>query len=300
MFKSRFTTLGRDIYPGREVKISCDIDVEHLHDGDLKDRYRLIYIKEGFGVFINGGNSQLITSPMILCLNESDVAEVRNSVGLTMDIMYFEPTCFERYVEFDSLEDWKSSLGDDLYFFRPFFDRSDGYIGACATNHYIGKRVSQLIALTNAELTEQRDHFWPCRSRSHFIELLLLTNSIYNEDEAYEKMYLGCMTEEISQVISWLHIHCNDKITMEDVTREFHTNKTTLNQKFKTVMGVTVMEYVINLRMQIVCSLLRKTYLSIKEIMERAGYRDDAHFLRSFKKYAGCTPSEYRSKYETS
>ena len=85
---------------------------------------------------------------------------------------------------------------------------------------------------------------------------------------------------------------------LEDITKQFNTNKTTLNQRFKAVMGVTVMEYVMNLRMQIACSLLRKTYLSVNEIMERAGYRDDAHFMRAFKKYAGCTPTEYRSRYE--
>lgn len=300
MEKSRYSTIGRELHTDYELKIFCVKEIDHLDNECLSERYRIVYIKEGFGVFRNGGNSQLVTSPMILCLNESDMVEVNNSVGLVMDIMYFEPTCFERYIEFDSLEDWKNQLGDDEYFFRPFFDRSDEYIGACDTNHYLGKRVSQLITLTDTELTEQNDHFWPCRSRSYFIELLLVANSIYNEDKAYEKMYLACMTDEISELISWLHIHYYDKITMEDITKEFHTNKTTLNKKFKSIMGKTVMEYVFTLRIQIVCSLLRKTYLSINEIMERTGYRDDAHFLRSFKKHTGCTPSEYRSKFDES
>lgn len=296
---SRYTTIGRDFHSGYELKLYCEIDVECLDNGCMNDRYRMVYIKEGFALFRNGSYSQLVTSPMILCLNESDDVELSNAVGLVMDIMYFEPTCYERYIEFKSLEAWISSLGDDEYFFRPFFDRSDRYIGACATNQFMGRRVSQLISLTDAELTKQDNHFWPCRSRSYFIELLLLANSIYNEDEEYEKMYLGCMTEEISELISWLHTHFHEKITMEDITKEFHTNRTTLNQKFKSIMGITVMDYVIKLRIQIACSLLSKTYLSINEIMERTGYRDDAHFLRSFRKYIGCTPSEYRDKFDT-
>ena len=293
----RYATIGRELHPGYVLRISCEKDIDRLKDEWLNDRYRIIYIKEGFCTFKNGESSQLVTSPAILCLNEADVVEISNSVSIKMDIMYFHPTCFERYIDFDSLKDWRNALGEDEYFFRAFFNRSDGFMGACATNHYLGNRISQLIALTDSELNKQSNHFWPCRSRSYFIELLLLANSIYNEDEAYEKMYLGCMTDEINKVISWLHTHCHDKITMEDVTKEFHTNKTTLNQKFKAVMGMTVMEYVINLRIQIVCSLLRKTYLSINEIMERAGYKDDAHFLRSFKKYIGCTPSDYRNQF---
>lgn len=297
MEESRYITIGREFHPGFKLKISCAQDVDNLANECMKDRYRIVYIKEGFGTYRNGDNSLLVTSPTILCLNESDVVEINNSVGLKMDIMYFDPICFERYIDYDSIEAWKSLLGEDSYFFRAFFERSDEYFGACATNHYLGNRVSQLIALTDAELNEQKDHFWPCRSRSYFIELLLVANSIYNEDESYEKMYLGCITDEISEVISWLHIHCQDKITMEDVIKQFHTNKTTLNNKFKAVMGITVMEYFFSLRIQIVCSLLRKTYLTINEIMERAGYRDDSHFIRSFKKHTGCTPSEYRSHF---
>ena len=106
------------------------------------------------------------------------------------------------------------------------------------------------------------------------------------------------MSDEIMDVLDWVHIHYLDKVVLEDITKQFHTNKTTLNQKFKAVMGITVMEYIISLRMQIACSLLRKTFLTVGEIMERSGYRDDAHFLRSFKKYAGCTPTEYRNQFE--
>lgn len=300
MYQTSLTTIGREIYPGLEVKISCVMGVDHLDYKCLNDRYRIIYVKEGHGVFRNGENMQFVTSPSILCINESDIIEINSAINLQMDIMYFEPSCFERYIEYDSIEDWKSSLKDDTYFFRAFFERNESYIGACQTNHYLGNRVSRLIELTDMGLKEQKDSLWPCRSRSYFIELLLLANSIYNEDEANEKIYLGQINDEIKNVISWLNINYMDKIRLETVTKQFHTNKTTLNRKFKSVMGITIMEYISSLRMQIACSLLRKTYLTINDIMERAGYKDDAHFLRSFKKYAGCTPSEYRSRFSNS
>ncbi len=263
----------------------------------LGERFRIVHIGEGCGVFRNGDSSQIVTSPTVLCLNERDEVEIQNTSGLRLDIMYFEPTCFERYVTFENLEVWKNQLNDDAWFFRPFFTRTGSFLGACATNQYLGNRVSKLIELTDAELREQRDESWPCRSRSYFIELLLLVNTIYNEDEAHEKIYFGKMSDEIREVINWLNSHYTEKTTMEAVTRQFHTNKTTLNQKFKAAMGITVMEYVGSLRIQTACSFLRKTYLSVNEIMERAGYRDDAHFLRSFRKHAGCTPSEYRNRF---
>lgn len=297
MEKRSFSTIGRVFYPGYELKISCDRDAAYLDKLELMDRFRIVYIKEGYGIFRNGDQSQLVTSPAVLCLNEKDDVELNHGLDLSMDIMIFEPSCFEPYVPFADLKAWKDSLQNDNWYFRPFFKRSETYIGVCSTNLYLGKRISQLIEKTEKELKTQRDDSWPCRSRSYLIELLILMNSIYDEDTDYENIYYGRMTDEIRELINWLHIHYLDKLTIEVITKQFQTNKTTLNQKFKAIMGMTVLEYVGNLRMQIACSLLRKTYLPINEVMERAGYKDDAHFLRTFKKNVGCTPSEYRSKH---
>lgn len=297
MTETQFTTIGKEIHTGLEVKIYCVNDVDCLEVEGLNGRFRIVCIKEGYGVLRNGDRHQIVTSPSVLCLNEDDNVELHDTVGLKMDIMYFDPTCFERYVEFENLEVWRNSLsGHDYWLFRPFFERNESYIGASTTNYYLGKRISELIVLTDKILTEQRDEFWPCRGRSYFIELILVVNSIYNEDNDREKIFTGKMSEEMNEVVNWLQVHYLEKLTMETITKQFHTNKTTLNQKFKAVMGVTVMEYITSLRMEIACSFLRKTWLSISEIMERAGYKDDAHFLRVFKKYAGCTPSEYRSQ----
>lgn len=297
---TQFTTIGRTIYPGKEVKISCTRDVNTLGRESIKNRFRIVYVKEGFGVFHNGTNSQVVTCPMVLCLNHTDVVQILESANLVMDIMYFDPACFEKYRLFDTIDEWKHELGEDAHFFRAFFNRNRSYLGACPTNTLLGDRIAQLILSAENELTEQRDSYWPCRSRSFFIELLLLVNSIYDEESEQNQIYNEQMTDDIREVINWLHIHFLDRVIIDDVTQQFHTNKTTLNKKFKAATGLTVTEYIINLRMQIACSFLRKTFLTIKEIIGRCGYKDDAHFLRAFRKFTGCTPTEYRNQFDIS
>lgn len=297
MSNARFSTVGREIFPGYELKISCSRNADCLDNTCLHERFRIVSITSGSAVFTNGNSSQIVTSPAVLFLNEQDDVALHDPTGFKMDVMYFEPTCFGPNITFDNLSTRREEFSTESWFFRPFFTRNGTYIGACPVNQYIGTRVSQLIELADAELKAQRDDSWPCRSRSYFIELLLLANSIYDEDAKREKIYLAKMDGEIRDVVEWLNIHYHDKITLETVTREFHTNKTTLNQKFKAVMSITVTEYLGNLRMQVACSLLRKTELPVKEITQRAGFRDDAHFLRSFKRYARCAPSEYRSQF---
>ncbi len=49
--------------------------------------------------------------------------------------------------------------------------------------------------------------------------------------------------------------------------------------------------------MEIVRGLLGKTNLPIKEIMTKVGFLDSTSFYRTFKKYAGLSPTEYRNKF---
>lgn len=297
MSNMKFSTVGREIFPGYELEIFCDLDTDYLDGEEPGNIFRVVYIKEGYAIFRNGENSQLVTSPTILCINHTDKVEIYNAVGLKMDIMNFAPYCFEMNTRFTSIEDWMKFIKDDIWFFRPFIQRSEAYIGVSATNQYLGNRASQLIERADKELKAQRDVSWPCRSRSYFIELLMLVNSIYDENSDHDNIYYGKMTDEIRELINWLHIHYLEKLTIEAITKQFHTNKTTINQKFKAIMGMTIMEYISSLRMQIACSLLRKTMLPIHEVIERAGYKDEAHFLRTFKKYVGCKPTEYRNQH---
>lgn len=93
----KLQTIGKDFYPGLEVNLYCSQHRDDLVYPCLKDRYRIVYIKDGYGVFKNGIHSQIITSPMILCLNEQDNVVIEDAVNLKLDIMYFDPICFERY-----------------------------------------------------------------------------------------------------------------------------------------------------------------------------------------------------------
>ncbi len=298
MEEREFSTFGKTIHPGREIKIICQFNLAGIPAEAPFHRFRIVYLKEGHGVFENGNKTQIVTSPGVICLNRHDRIRFHGSDDARMDMLIFDPVCFERYTAFADYESWKEQLGLDSYFFRAFFERNERFIGAIPASRVLGNRIARLIELTGATLHDQPDDFWPCRSRSFFIELLLTVNTAYAEGDAGQNLFNGKMSDDVTRIIEWANEHYLEKIVLDDITKAFNTNKTTLNQRFKGEMGVTVIEYIINLRMQVSCSLLRKTYLPVSEIRERSGYHDDAHFLRAFKKYAGCTPSEYRRRFE--
>lgn len=63
---------------------------------------------------------------------------------------------------------------------------------------------------------------------------------------------------------------------------------------FKKETGVSLHRYRKNVRLERARVFLESSELSIKELSTRAGFRDQSHFVRDFKKAYGLFPMRYR------
>ena len=68
---------------------------------------------------------------------------------------------------------------------------------------------------------------------------------------------------------------------------------------FKEDTGVSLGAYLRERRMERAESLLRTTFLSIKEVMSEAGMSSMSHFVSYFKRRYGVSPSGYRKQLAT-
>lgn len=68
-----------------------------------------------------------------------------------------------------------------------------------------------------------------------------------------------------------------------------------LRHLFKAEAGQTPTQFLKAVRLREAEKLLRTTFLSVKEIMNRVGFLDESHFGHEFKKAYGMAPSKYRS-----
>jgi AraC family transcriptional regulator, arabinose operon regulatory protein len=68
-----------------------------------------------------------------------------------------------------------------------------------------------------------------------------------------------------------------------------------LRHLFKAQTEQTPAQYLKAIRMRKAALLLRTTFLSVKEIMNRVGISNESHFVHEFKKAHGLAPSKYRS-----
>lgn len=92
-------------------------------------------------------------------------------------------------------------------------------------------------------------------------------------------------------------IHNLDKrITIEELSRQYHINPTTLKTVFKSVYGTSIAAHIREHRMEKAAALLLETGDSIAQIAQAVGYSSQSKFTAAFKEAYGVPPTEYRRK----
>lgn len=101
----------------------------------------------------------------------------------------------------------------------------------------------------------------------------------------------------ISTVKRYIADNLSLKIQREDLARLVYLNPDYLSKLFHRQEGMTIGEYVTEKRMALAAQLLKNTDLSVADISQRVGITDASYFIKTFKKWAGLTPQQYREKH---
>lgn len=102
-----------------------------------------------------------------------------------------------------------------------------------------------------------------------------------------------------SHLISKLLIHIDADLTadlsLSALAKLLNVNSSYLSALFKKELGSTLTEYVSTRRVKYAMFLLSTTNLQVQAIAQHCGIPDVNYFTRTFKRYAGVTPKEYRA-----
>lgn len=98
----------------------------------------------------------------------------------------------------------------------------------------------------------------------------------------------------ISQAVQYMHSHYNEDIKTPVLAERFHLSDKYFGILFKSMTGMAVHEYLLNIRMQNAKRLLIESSSSIEEIASDIGIGDVFYFTKLFKRHEGITPGKYR------
>ena len=106
---------------------------------------------------------------------------------------------------------------------------------------------------------------------------------------------LQMTTEEIIYSIhDYLLENLSKRITIEELSKKFLINTTTLKKEFKRVYGKSIASHIKEHRMEYAKKLLSQTDKSIASIAETVGYESQSRFSDAFEKRFNILPSDYR------
>ena len=106
--------------------------------------------------------------------------------------------------------------------------------------------------------------------------------------------YSASQEEIVRNVHRYLTEHLSERITIEEISRKFLMNATTLKNVFKQVYGTTIAAHMRMHRLEQAALLLQTTKDDIASIAQAVGYDSASRFTTAFREMYGETPTVFR------
>lgn len=98
----------------------------------------------------------------------------------------------------------------------------------------------------------------------------------------------------LARCLSKIHSEPAQKWTVASLASTAGMSRTIFAERFKSLIGMTPMEYVTRWRMQQARRQLIKSDMTLSDIVIESGYGSEAAFTRAFKRYFDLTPGQMR------
>lgn len=100
----------------------------------------------------------------------------------------------------------------------------------------------------------------------------------------------------VKEALRFIADNFNRSLQIVDVVAQVPLARRTLEERFKKVVGSTIIDEINRHRVTSLKRLLLETDLNINKLHGRLGFSCPQHMRRVFEKSRGMTPGEYRSK----
>ncbi len=161
------------------------------------------------------------------------------------------------------------------------------------------------ISLTGNEQTECIFQFFynqPMNMQLAYqkIKVLELLLYLYQAENISGHRITGYQTDQI-EVIRKIHeqlLHnLNRRFTIEELSKQYFINPTTMKSLFKSVYGTSIAAHMKEHRMREAAKMLLESNMSIAEVASAVGYDSQSKFSTAFKGYFQMLPKEYKKNH---
>ena len=137
---------------------------------------------------------------------------------------------------------------------------------------------------------ENRAPGWQAAIVGNTITLLTLMSRSIQERTA--SVLTAEKPDLLNEVMNYIELHLNEKITLEETARQFYVSVSTVTQLFRQKMGTSFYRCVTQRRL-IAAKVRIGNGESLEDVSRAVGFTDYSSFYRAFKKEYGITPRQY-------
>lgn len=100
------------------------------------------------------------------------------------------------------------------------------------------------------------------------------------------------------EVLRYMYLHCNEKITLQELASQFYCSKSTISAHITAMTGLSFFDLLNEMRIGKTANYLLYTDMTLKEMAEVLGYVDESHISKVFAARLGTKIGEYRKTYQ--
>jgi AraC-like DNA-binding protein len=164
-----------------------------------------------------------------------------------------------------------------------------------------GSPAAGSVHATLAELfacyaSSDSDGYWQTGSRAHFLVLLHHLAKHFHAAERLQDEFTRqqAKTNRLRKLFEHVEANYASRITLPDAAAIAGLSKPQFHAVFKKATGMTLVDYLTQVRLTHAVRLLRETDRSIAEIATQVGFADQSYFDRRFRRHFGRTPRQLR------
>ena len=141
---------------------------------------------------------------------------------------------------------------------------------------------------------------WVAKNEGYYFKSIAMLYEIFALLQ--QKQYLPeDQYNTIRPAVAFIHEQfLKEKISIPLLAKRCGISESYLKKLFAQKFGISPLQYIIGLRINHACDLLRSEGYSVMQAAELCGYQNAYFFSRQFKKYMGISPSDFIKKYRSS
>lgn len=265
-----------------------DLSINYPFQYDKHDFWELLYIDRGQSIARLGDKSFYLHTGQVLFFDPNTEHYERPMNEDTIGIGVISFVCTSPAMDyFKQNPQFQLNAYETQLFSAILSEGYNAFESIEDDNNYIGMRV--------------RDNIHPISLQVIKIRLEQLLLSLYcrgnnieqKQNSTLQIQNINSENEIIFNILEYLKKHLNDKITIDQISRDFNHSPSFLKATFKNYMGCGIIEFFTNMKIERAKILIRNSSLNFSQIANNLGFSDVHYFSKVFKQKTNMTPSEY-------